>query len=190
MSDEASQLIDNSQPNLALAAKLKVAVLVLTIAVWGLVGLMRRPEKFALPEGVTLDFLPAVHATLNSIVAVCLVAALVMIKRGQVTMHRNLIHLALACSAVFLLCYVVYHFTHVETRYGGTGTWRVVYLVLLISHITLAALSFPLILQTWVYAWTNQFQKHRWMARITYPMWLYVAVTGPICYLMLRPYYG
>ena len=150
---------------------------------------MRRPEKIPLPEGVDLGFLPTVHAILNTLVAVCLILALVMIKRGNVLLHRNLMTAALALSAVFLLCYVSYHFTTDETRYGGQGTWRLVYFVLLISHIVLAAVSFPLILQTWVYSLTNQFEKHRQLARWVFPMWLYVAVTGPICYLMLRPYY-
>ena len=179
----------SAEPNLPLARRLKWVVIILTVAVWGLVGLMRRPEKIPLPEGIDLGFLPAVHATLNSLVAICLVLALVMIKKGNVRLHRNLISTALALSAIFLLCYVSYHFTTEETRYGGEGVLRGVYLCLLISHIVLAAVSFPLILQTWVYSLTRQFGKHRQLARWVFPMWLYVAVTGPVCYLMLRPYY-
>jgi putative membrane protein len=85
---------------------------------------------------------------------------------------------------------VSYHFTTPETKFGGTGTLKTVYFILLISHIILAAVSFPFILFTWIYGFTNQVQKHRRMAKYVFPVWLYVAVTGPICYLMLRPYYG
>lgn len=177
-------------PNLALGRKLKIGVWIVTVLVWLLVGAMRRPEKFPLPEGVSLSFLPGVHAILNTLVALLLVVALVMIKKGNVRLHKLAIYAAMACSAIFLLCYVAYHFTTPETRFGGEGTIKIVYLLLLISHIVLAAVSLPFILLTWVYGFTNQFQIHRKMAKWVFPIWLYVAVTGPICYLMLRPYYG
>ncbi|MEM7785379.1 MAG: DUF420 domain-containing protein [Planctomycetota bacterium] len=185
-----SSLLKDSEPNLKLARKLKIVIWVLTVAVWLLVGAMRRPEKIPLPDGVSLAFLPAVHAVLNSFVAIFLVSALVMIKRGNVRRHRQMISAAMICSAVFLLCYVAYHFTTGETKYGGQGPIRALYFVLLISHIVFAAISFPFILLTWMYGFTNQFGKHRKYAKWVFPMWLYVAITGPICYLMLRPYYG
>jgi len=177
-------------PNLALGKKLSVVTWVLTIAVWALVGAMRSPEKFPLPEGVSLKFLPAVHASLNSLVALFLVLALIMIKRNNVRLHKLLVSAAMICSALFMMCYVAYHFTTPETSFGGKGAVKAVYLVLLISHIILAAVSLPCILLTWVYGFTNQFQRHRKMAKWVFPVWLYVALTGPICYLMLRPYYG
>ena len=95
----------------------------------------------------------------------------------------------MVCSALFLLCYVAYHFTTPETKFGGEGSIRIVYFVLLISHIVLAAVSFPLILFTWIFGFTGQVTRHRKFSKITFPMWLYVAITGPACYLMLRPYY-
>jgi putative membrane protein len=177
-------------PDLALGKKLTIAVWILTVLVWALVGAMRRPEKIPLPDGVSLSFLPAVHAGLNTLVALFLVLALVMIKRQNVQLHKLAVSAAMICSALFLLCYVAYHFTTAETKFGGSGATKMVYLVLLISHIALAALSLPFILLTWVYGFTDQFQKHRKMAKWVFPVWLYVAVTGPICYLMLRPYYG
>ena len=179
-----------SEPNLQLGRRLKIGVWVVTVLVWLLVGAMRRPEKIPLPEGVSLSFLPGVHAILNSIVALLLIIALVMIKRGNVQMHKLAISGAMICSALFLVCYVAYHFTTGETRFGGEGATKTIYFVLLISHIVLAAGSLPFILLTWVYGFTNQFERHRKMAKWVFPMWLYVAVTGPICYLMLRPYYG
>ena len=177
-------------PNPGLGKRLTIAVWVLTILVWLLVGAMRRPEKIPLPEGVSLSFLPAVHATLNSLVAIFLVTALVMIKRNNVRLHKMAISAAMICSALFLTCYVAYHFTTAETKFGGEGTAKLCYFILLISHIVLAAISLPFILLTWVYGFTNQFQKHRSTAKWVFPIWLYVAVTGPVCYLMLRPYYA
>lgn len=175
-------------PNLKLAKTLKIITWVVTVVVLGLVAAMREIH-LPLPEGVSLDFLPAVHATLNTIVAICLIAALVMIKRKKVVAHQRLINVAMICSALFLICYVAYHTTSGETRYGGTGISKTIYLVLLISHIVLAAVSLPFILYTYIYGFTNQFAKHRRITKWVFPIWLYVAVTGPICYLMLRPYY-
>lgn len=175
-------------PNLKLAKTLKVITWIVTVLVLGLVAAMREIH-LPLPQGVSLDFLPGVHATLNTIVAICLIAALVMIKLKKVVAHQRFINTAMVCSGLFLLCYVAYHITSGETSYGGTGISRTIYLILLISHIILAAISLPFILYTYIYAFTNQFAKHRRMTRWVFPIWLYVAVTGPICYLMLRPYY-
>ena len=183
------QISTASESDLALSKKLRIGVWVVTALVWILVGLMRRPYKLPLPEGVDLSFLPAVHAVLNSLVAIFLISALIMIKRGDVANHKRFIFAAMVCSAIFLLCYVTYHFTNAETKYGGEGIARTIYFVLLISHIVLAALSLPFILQTWAYGFTNQFDLHRRMAKWVFPVWLYVAITGPICYLMLRPFY-
>ncbi len=182
-------ILQDAKPNEALARKLKIGVWVVTILVWALVGAMRRPEKIPLPEGISLAFLPTVHAVLNTLVAVLLVCALVMIKKGNVDLHRKAVFGAMICSAVFLMCYVAYHFTNDETKFGGAGAIRIVYFVLLITHIVLAAISLPFILLTWVYGFTDQFEKHRRMAKFVFPVWLYVAVSGPVCYLMLRPYY-
>lgn len=188
--------------NLALAKKLGVAAWIVTVLVFLLVGMMRR-VTIPLPEGVDLGMLPALHASLNSLAAVLLVLALVAIKRKKVLAHRRLIHGALMCSGLFLLSYVIYHFTSGETMFGdanhdgavdpaeleAVGGTRGVYLILLLSHIALATLSFPGILFTWVFGFTGQFEKHRKLARWVFPVWLYVAVTGPVCYLMLRPFY-
>jgi len=185
MTDEIESI---DQPeNLSLAKKLYPIAWVLTIAVLGLVGFMRRADKFDI--GIELDILPPVHALLNSCVAVLLVFALIAIKQRNVKAHREAISAAMMFSATFLLCYVAYHFTTEETKYGGEGVMRTVYFVLLISHIILAAVSFPLILFTWIFGFTGQLARHRKFAKITWPMWFYVAATGPICYLMLRPYY-
>ncbi|MEL6865661.1 MAG: DUF420 domain-containing protein [Bacteroidota bacterium] len=117
------------------------------------------------------------------------VFALYFIKQGRVEAHRRAIYLALGLSAMFLLSYVVYHFTTEETRYCMEGNIRYVYFTLLITHVILAGLILPFILFTFIRAFTGQYEMHRKMARWVFPLWLYVAITGPICYLMLMPCY-
>ncbi|MDP0492106.1 MAG: DUF420 domain-containing protein [Verrucomicrobiota bacterium JB023] len=174
----------------ALAGKLRVAVWIVTILVWILVALMRSPDiRIPLPEGTDLSFLPGVNAVLNSLVAVLLVAGLWAVLQGRIVLHQRMMGGAALVSTIFLLCYVAYHFTNEETRYGGEGWVRTVYFIILFTHIALAALSFPFILLTLVHAITNRFGMHKRLARVVYPAWLYVAVTGPIVYLMLKPYY-
>lgn len=166
--------------------KLNQVAYVVSAAVLILVGLMR---KVKIDLGIDFHFLPPLHATLNAITAVILLLAFYYIKNKQVEQHRKAIYAAMVCSALFLLSYVLYHFTTPETRYGGTGILRTVYFFFLITHVVLAAVTLPLVLLTFNRAYTNQYDRHRKMARWVFPLWLYVAVTGPICYLMLRPYY-
>ncbi|MFZ4542833.1 MAG: DUF420 domain-containing protein [Saprospiraceae bacterium] len=172
--------------NKVLEKKLNFWATIVSIIVVLLVVLMRRVK---IDLGVDLDFLPPVHAILNTATAIALVFSLNAIKNGRVELHRNLNFLALALSSLFLLCYVAYHFTTPETKFGGEGAIRVVYLLLLLTHILAAAIIFPFILYTFIRALTNQFDRHKKMARWVYWVWLYVAITGPLCYLMLKPYY-
>ncbi len=192
----------NRSPNEQLARKLTILVWVVSVAVLGLVVLMRQ-VKIDLPGEVSLALLPPFHAALNTLAAISLVLAVMSIKKGRVALHQRWVYFAFGCSFLFLLSYVLYHFTTPESIYGDidgdgslsateeekAGFGRTIYLVLLLSHIVLAALSFPFILMTFVYGFTNQFSKHRKLARKIYPVWLYVAVTGPVVYLLLRPYY-
>lgn len=188
-SSEERKEILQKQPDEALAKKLGVVAWIVTALVLLLVGMMRSPYKIPLPEGWSMAFLPPIHAAINTLVSLCLVGAVISVKQGKINVHRNFILAAMALSVLFLLGYVAYHFTTVETRYGGEGVMRAVYFILLITHIIAAGVSLPLILLTFINAWTNRFDAHRRMARWVFPIWLYVAVTGPICYLMLRPYY-
>jgi putative membrane protein len=170
--------------------KLRTGVWIVTVLGLVLVGLMRRPEmRIELPEGFSLAFLPGVHAVINTTVALCLIAALVAVKKQNICLHRKFMSVAMLLSGIFLLCYVAYHFTNVETKFGGEGSIRTVYFILLITHIVSAAVSLPLILFTYLAGWADRRPAHRRLAKITYPLWLYVAITGPVCYLMLRPYY-
>lgn len=181
-------------PNVELAKRLKLLVWIVSALVLGLVAAMRpiRPWFLSLlekPEGLSLPFLPPFHAALNAFAAFGLVMAVRAIKKQRVSLHRKWIFFALACSSLFLISYVCYHLTTFETSFGGQGWIRKVYYFVLISHIALAALSFPFILLTFVHGYTNCLAEHRKLARTVYPVWLYVAITGPVVYVMLRPYY-
>ncbi len=167
--------------------RLNLLAYIVSAAVLFLVVLMRQVK---LDVGVDFSFLPPFHATLNAVTALILMAAFWFIKQKNVQAHRRAIYAAMVCSALFLLSYVLYHFTTPETRYGGEGVLRYIYFFFLITHVVLAAAILPFILLTFNRAYTGQFERHKKMARWVFPLWLYVAITGPICYLMLRPYYG
>ena len=136
-----------------------------------------------------LSFLPAIYATINGITALFLISALIAIKNGKRKTHEYLMKTAIGLSVLFLVLYVAYHMTTDSTKYGGEGIMRTVYFVILISHIGLSIIVIPLVLTTYVKALSQQFDKHKKIARITFPIWLYVAITGVIVYLMISPYY-
>lgn len=136
-----------------------------------------------------LSFLPPIYATINGITAVVLVSAVVAIKKGDKDMHQRLMTLAIVLSLAFLVMYVAYHMTADSTKFGGEGFIRLVYFFLLISHILLSIAVIPLVLITYVRALAAKFDQHKKIAKITFPIWLYVAVTGVIVYLMIAPYY-
>lgn len=136
-----------------------------------------------------LSFLPPIYATINGITAVLLVTAVWAIKNGKQKLHENLMKSAIGCSVAFLGMYVAYHMTADSTSFGGEGIIKYVYFFILITHILLSIIIIPFVLITYVRALAQRFDKHRKLARITYPMWLYVAVTGVIVYLMISPYY-
>lgn len=174
------------EPNSGLLAKLTRASWLVSVLVFSLVVVMGR---YKLDIGMGLPWLPPLHAILNTLVAISLLVAVLAVKKKNITLHRRAIGFAVAFSVVFLLSYVAYHGTQEEVRHGGEGIIRVIYLCILASHIILAAISLPFILITLSLAYTNHYQRHRKMARWVFPLWFYVALTGPVCYLMLRPYY-
>jgi putative membrane protein len=137
-----------------------------------------------------LSFLPPIYATINGITAALLVSAVVAIKKGNRAIHEKLMTSAIVCSVVFLLMYVAYHMTADPTKFGGEGAIKYVYYFLLLTHIALSVTIIPLVLFTYVKALAGQFDNHKKLAKITFPLWLYVAVTGVIVYLMIAPYYA
>lgn len=140
-------------------------------------------------DGYDTSFLPPIYASLNALTAVFLVAAVISIKNKKVETHRKLMTSAIVLSALFLVLYVIYHSTSDSTPFGGEGWIRPLYFTLLISHILLSIVIIPLVLVTYVRALAQKFDKHRKIARITFPIWLYVAITGVVVYLMISPYY-
>lgn len=132
-------------------------------------------------------FLPPIYATINALTAVVLIVAVVMIKKGNRKLHERLMKFAITLSVLFLVMYVLYHMTSDSTAYKGDI--RGVYLVILISHIVLSILVIPFVLITYVRAITNNIERHKKIAKITFPLWLYVAVSGVVVYLMISPYY-
>jgi uncharacterized membrane protein YozB (DUF420 family) len=134
---------------------------------------------------ISVTDLPAVNATLNAIATVFLVVGWVFVRRGAVERHRLSMIAALACSALFLASYVVYHYHAGSRPFTGTGPIRAVYFTILITHVILAMAIVPMVLLTVVHAWRARFDRHRRIARWTLPLWLYVSVTGVIVYLML-----
>jgi putative membrane protein len=135
------------------------------------------------------SFLPPIYATTNGITAIVLVFAVKAIKNGNRKLHEKLMTTAIALSVLFLVMYVAYHMTADSTKFGGEGAIRYVYYFLLISHILLSIAVIPLVLITYVRALAERFDRHKKIAKITFPIWLYVAVTGVIVYLMIAPYY-
>lgn len=142
-----------------------------------------------IPGVEPLSFLPPIYATMNGITAFLLVAAVISIKRGDRSMHEKLMSFAIVCSALFLVMYVAYHMTSESTAFGGEGFVKYVYYFILITHILLSIVVIPFVLITLMRAKLGKFEEHRKIAKITFPIWLYVAVTGVIVYLMISPYY-
>ena len=142
-----------------------------------------------LPGVASLSFLPPVYASINGATAVVLILAVWAIKSGKRDVHQKLMTVSIGLSLLFLLMYVAYHMTSDSTPFGGTGLIRYVYYFILITHILLSIAVIPLVLKTYAKTYLNDIQAHRRLAKITFPIWLYVAVTGVVVYLMISPYY-
>ncbi len=142
-----------------------------------------------IPGVERLGFLPPIYATINAITAILLITAVYQIRKGNRKLHERLMKTAIGCSVVFLILYMAYHMTSDSTVYGGEGILKYVYYLILLTHILLSIIVIPFVLITYVRALSGQFYKHRKIARITYPLWLYVAISGVIVYLLISPYY-
>ncbi|SJZ60619.1 DUF420 domain-containing protein [Sediminibacterium ginsengisoli] len=159
--------------------------------------------KVEVAPGFNVHIFATINAVINSIIAVLLVAALVTVKNGNYLLHKKIMIVALVLSVLFLVSYIAHHLLAGEAKFGdadhngivddaekaAAGSMRIVYFIILITHIFLAAIILPFILFTAYRGLTAEFPQHRKLARITWPLWLYVAVTGPVVYLMISPYY-
>lgn len=139
-------------------------------------------------ETSSLDFLPAVNASLNAITTAFLLRGYLAIKSGNRTLHAFCQKSAFVFSAVFLVCYIVYHSVHGDSHFQGQGPIRPVYFSILISHIVLSALALPMVLATFFFALTGRFETHRKLAKMTFPVWLYVSITGVLIFMVLKIY--
>lgn len=136
-----------------------------------------------------ISYLPHLNACLNSTSAILLLTGYTFIRSRNVAAHRACQIAALAVSLVFLTSYLIYHFNHGATKFQGTGVVRLIYFAILLSHTILAIVIVPLVVLTFYRAFRKDFTRHRRIARITLPLWLYVCVTGVIVYLMLYQIY-
>lgn len=142
-----------------------------------------------IPNVKPLTFLPPIYAFINAITAIFLSIAYIAIKRKKIILHERLMKISIGLSVIFLVMYVAYHMTSDPTPYGGEGIVRSVYYFILISHVLLSIGIIPLVLVTYVRAISKLFADHKKIARYTFPIWMYIAVTGVIVYLMISPYY-
>jgi putative membrane protein len=142
-----------------------------------------------IPNVEPLTFLPPIYASINALTAVILIVAFWAITNKKIKLHQRLMQSAIILSALFLLMYVAYHMTSDSTKFGGDGMMKYLYYIILITHIILSVVVIPFVLITYVRAITENFEKHKKIARITFPLWLYVAVSGVLVYIMISPYY-
>jgi putative membrane protein len=142
-----------------------------------------------IPNVAPLSFLPPIYATINGITALLLLIAYIAIRNKNITLHKQLMKISIGLSLIFLVLYVAYHMTSDPTPYGGEGAIRFIYYFILITHIMLSIGIIPLVLISYVRAISNLFVEHKKIARYTFPIWMYIAVTGVIVYLMISPYY-
>ncbi len=168
------------------AKKYNKWIVVLSVLIPVVVAVLFRVK---IPNAEPLDFLPPIYATINGMTAILLIVAVWAIKNQKRTLHERLMKIAILCSVLFLVMYVAYHMTSDSTPYGGEGALRYVYFFILISHIILSIVIIPFVLITYVRAITNDIERHKKIAKYTFPLWLYVAISGVVVYLMISPYY-
>jgi len=152
------------------------------------------PVAVASLFGIKIDaelpvFLPPIYASINALTALVLVLAFIAIQKKKIKVHERLIKFAIVLSMLFLLLYIAYHMTSDSTKFGGEGIVKYLYYFILLTHILLSIIVIPFVLITYVRAITNNIEKHKKIAKITFPLWLYVAVTGVIVFIMISPYY-
>ena len=172
--------VENEKKYNKLIVILSIAIPLVVAALFGI----------KLPNVEPLTFLPPIYATINGVTAILLILAFIAIKKKNIVLHKNLMTIAILCSVVFLIMYVAYHMTSDSTMYGGEGVFKYVYYTILITHIVLSIVVIPFVLITYVRAITKNFEKHKKIARITFPLWLYVAISGVLVYIMISPYYA
>lgn len=139
--------------------------------------------------GFDVHIFALANALINSVVAILLVIALVVVKKGDYELHKKIMLFAMVLSILFLVSYICHHLFAGDTRFGGSGGIKLFYYVILFTHIPLAGIILPFILFTAYRGLVGDYRRHKKIARVTWPLWLYVAITGPIIYILISPYY-
>ncbi len=171
---------ENPSPRGAIAAILAISAVALAFLFW-LIYFNPGTDAFG-----DVSFLPAVNAALNSLSAISLLIGFSLIKKGRVDQHQKAMLTAFLFSTLFLISYIIYHSAHGDTPFQGQGFIRPVYFAILISHIVLSIAALPVILTTFFLSLTGRIPSHRKLARFTFPLWLYVSVSGVLVFLLLR----
>lgn len=166
----------------------RLLILTVSFVVFAAVVILSR-VKLEANLGFDVHIFAAINAVINSCVSILLVAAFVAIKNKNYVRHKNLMLFAMVLSVLFLVSYIAHHLLAGDTKFGAEGAIRYIYYFILITHIFLAAIILPFILFTAYRSLTGEFAKHKKLARYTWPLWLYVSVTGVLVYLFISPYY-
>ena len=169
--------------------KARGLILAFSVIVFSAIILLSR-VKLNWSPGFDVRIFAKINAAINSAVAILLIAGLVAVKRKNYLLHKRIMLLSIVLSSLFLISYICHHLLVAETKFGGTGTIRYIYYFILGTHIVLAAVILPFILFSAYRALIGEFDKHKKLVRITWPVWFYVAVTGVVVYLMISPYYS
>ncbi len=161
---------------------------ILSIAIPVLVAILLGIRS-KLDLGAWTRILPHAIGVINTLTTFVLIVGLVSQRIGKIGLHRFAMTFAFSLGALFLVCYVTYHLSNPSTQFGGTGSFRFFYYFVLVSHISMSLVVLPLVLRAFLFALTNQFERHRRVAKFAFPIWLYVSTTGVIVYIMISPYY-
>jgi len=151
--------------------------------------LLFKPSSLLEFNGNWVYMLPHINGIINTVTSVFLILGVVFIKKGNKTVHEMCMTVAFSLGSIFLISYIIYHASVEATSFGGEGAIRYIYFTLLLTHILLAIIVVPFVLLAVYYAWSGNFEKHKKIVKYTFPIWLYVSVTGVIVYLMISPYY-
>lgn len=169
--------------------KAKALIGIFSFVVFAVIVALGRMPRLDVDLGFDPHYFAAANAIINSTVAILLIAAYVAVRKRHYLRHKRLMFAAMYLSVLFLVSYIAHHLLAGDTKFGGEGAIRYVYYVLLATHIVLAAVILPFILFTAYRGLTGEYEKHRKLSKYTWPLWLYVAISGPLVYLMISPYY-
>jgi putative membrane protein len=164
-------------------------IVILSIVVFGAVVLLSRVQ-LKVDLGFDIHLFARINAFINGTVSILLLAGLITVRNRNYLVHKKIMITAVILSAIFLVSYICHHLFAGDTKFGGEGIIRPIYFFILITHIILAAIILPFILFTAYRALTGEWSAHKKLARITWPIWFYVAMSGVLVYLMISPYYG